>query len=93
MKPKHQLSTSRIIDESSIMMEDMNKNRPFSLEERNLNASNISFTKILRPEGSQSTLNTTRNKTKTQPPSFYNQDMQKWKKRFDKAVRNRQKLK
>ena len=75
MKPKHQISTSRLLDDTSLNLDDLNKTRPFSLEERNFNTNDISFTRILRTDATQSSLNTTRHNTRPQPPSFYDKDI------------------
>lgn len=89
MKPKHQLSTSKMVNDSSIDFNELSKTRPFSLEERNYSTNDISFTRILRSETNQSSLNTTRINVKPQPPSFYNKDIKKWQEKFDSAIKNR----
>jgi hypothetical protein len=89
MKPKHQLSTSKMINDSSIDLNELSRTRPFSLEERNFSTNDISFTRILRSEVNQSSLNTTRINVKSKPPSFYNKDIKKWQEKFDNAIKNR----
>lgn len=92
MKPKHQVSQSKLMSDTSIDLDDLSKTRPFSLEERNFNINDISFTRILRSENSPSCLNSSRFIGKPQPPSFYEKDINRWKQKFDNAVKNREKL-
>lgn len=93
MKPKHQMSQSKLMNDTTVDFEDLSKTRPFSLEERNLNINDISFSRILRTENTQSGLNTTRSNLKPQPPSFYEKDIKKWQDKFKQAIKNREKLK
>ena len=93
-KPRHQMTNSKQMIDSSLDPDDISKTRPFSLEERNLNINDISFSRILRSDHALSSLNTTRIiGGHPQPPSFYEKDIQKWKNKFENAIKNRLKLK
>jgi len=78
-KPKHQVSLSRLMNDTSIDLEEINKTRPFSLEQRNMNTNDISFSRLLRSDNGKSLLNISRVMAKPQPPSFYEKDMKVYK--------------
>ena len=93
-KPKHQMTSSKQMIDTSLDPDDLSKTRPFSLEERNLNINDISFSRILRSDHTLSSLNTTRIAGGYgKPPSFYENDIKKWKDKFESAIKNRMKLK
>ena len=69
-KPKHQVSNSKLGDDTTFDLEDLSKTRPFSLEERNFNTNDISFTRILRSENQDVSYATNKGNTPN-PPSFY----------------------
>ena len=88
------MASSKQLIDSSLDPDDISKTRPFSLEERNLNINDISFSRILRSDHTLSSLNTTRIfGSHPNPPSFYEDDIKKWKDKFENAIKNRLKLK
>jgi hypothetical protein len=77
-KPAHQMSVSKLGDDTTMDFAELSKSRPFSLEERNLNINDISFTRLLRSEQPDTTKSTIKSGM-SHPPSFYEKDIEKWK--------------
>lgn len=88
------MTSSKQMIDTSLDPDDLSKTRPFSLEERNLNINDISFSRILRSDHTLSSLNTTKVAGgHPKPPSFYENDIKKWKDKFELAIKNRMRLK
>lgn len=90
-KPKHQMSVSKLGDDTTMNFDDLSKSRPFSLEERNFNTNDLSFTRILRSENHDSPHNLSKNHT-LNPPSFYKKDIERWQNKFKESIKSQAQL-